>query len=204
VAADHQGTQAIGGAEPQNRSEEDVRGYRMPSRSSTVMADLAVTPDTLRRLHALAQRAAGDAGEWKRVGNDIIEWTPTRRPSCVPSGQGGRRTGSGQCAVTAYRGAVAQARAPHLVLVAGLVLDFLCIHPFRDGNGRVARLGARPAGRNSKRSTKSSAYRSRRCARLSTSESSRARVTSARPPRTAGVRRHRAWLVSCDPVGLGA
>ena len=39
-----------------------------------------------------------------------------------------------------YRDAVAQARAPHLVLVAALVLDFLCIHPFRDGNGRVSRL----------------------------------------------------------------
>jgi len=40
----------------------------------------------------------------------------------------------------AYRDAVAQDRAPALVLVAALVLDFLCIHPFRDGNGRVGRL----------------------------------------------------------------
>jgi Fic family protein len=29
---------------------------------------------------------------------------------------------------------------PALIAVAGLVLDFLCIHPFRDGNGRVSRL----------------------------------------------------------------
>ena len=27
-----------------------------------------------------------------------------------------------------------------LVLAAALNLDFLCIHPFRDGNGRVSRL----------------------------------------------------------------
>src|SRR5438128_3633394 len=29
---------------------------------------------------------------------------------------------------------------PALVAAACLVLDFLCIHPFRDGNGRVSRL----------------------------------------------------------------
>jgi Fic family protein len=31
-------------------------------------------------------------------------------------------------------------RVPGLLLVATFVLDFLCIHPFRDGNGRVSRL----------------------------------------------------------------
>jgi Fic family protein len=30
--------------------------------------------------------------------------------------------------------------APSLVLVAAWNLDFLCIHPFRDGNGRISRL----------------------------------------------------------------
>jgi Fic family protein len=29
---------------------------------------------------------------------------------------------------------------PSLYAIACLILDFLCIHPFRDGNGRVARL----------------------------------------------------------------
>src|SRR3990172_3166416 len=39
-----------------------------------------------------------------------------------------------------YRQVIAQGGAPPLVAVAGLVLDFLCVHPFRDGNGRVVRL----------------------------------------------------------------
>ena len=40
----------------------------------------------------------------------------------------------------AYRHALDQERVPPLLAVAALVLDFLCIHPFRDGNGRVSRL----------------------------------------------------------------
>lgn len=39
-----------------------------------------------------------------------------------------------------YRHAIDQEKVPPLLAVACLVLDFLCIHPFRDGNGRVARL----------------------------------------------------------------
>jgi Fic family protein len=40
----------------------------------------------------------------------------------------------------AYRTTIDQSLAPPLVAVAALILDFLCIHPFRDGNGRVSRL----------------------------------------------------------------
>jgi Fic family protein len=39
-----------------------------------------------------------------------------------------------------YRHALNQSLAPPLVAVAALVFDFLCIHPFRDGNGRISRL----------------------------------------------------------------
>ena len=39
-----------------------------------------------------------------------------------------------------YRYALDQDNIPPLIAIAALALDFLCIHPFRDGNGRVARL----------------------------------------------------------------
>lgn len=42
--------------------------------------------------------------------------------------------------VARYEQAVADPQLPRLLLVAALVLDVLAIHPFRDGNGRIARL----------------------------------------------------------------
>jgi Fic family protein len=42
--------------------------------------------------------------------------------------------------VAHYRGAIDARLAEPLVLLPLSVLDFLCIHPFADGNGRVSRL----------------------------------------------------------------
>ena len=39
-----------------------------------------------------------------------------------------------------FREAVDEKRIPTLLLIATFVFDFLCVHPFRDGNGRVSRL----------------------------------------------------------------
>ena len=39
-----------------------------------------------------------------------------------------------------YQRALNQENIPPLIAIAALILDFLCIHPFRDGNGRVSRL----------------------------------------------------------------
>jgi len=35
---------------------------------------------------------------------------------------------------------ISEAKVPPLIALAAFNLDFLCIHPFRDGNGRVSRL----------------------------------------------------------------
>ena len=42
--------------------------------------------------------------------------------------------------VDLYDEAIKERKVPHIVLLAAFNLDFLCIHPFRDGNGRVSRL----------------------------------------------------------------
>jgi Fic family protein len=39
-----------------------------------------------------------------------------------------------------YQQFIEDATTPPIMLVATFIFDFLCIHPFRDGNGRVSRL----------------------------------------------------------------
>lgn len=41
---------------------------------------------------------------------------------------------------TNYTKLIEQQQQHELILIAAFILDFLCIHPFRDGNGRMARL----------------------------------------------------------------
>jgi Fic family protein len=133
----------LGGARARNRSEEEIVGYRMAL--NWVHAHhrrIQITPETILRLHALAQGGtSGDAGEWKKLPNDIIEIFPDGRrevrfhpltPARVPAAMEELCRG--------YRHGMDQLKITPLLASACLVLDFLCIHPFRDGNGRVSRL----------------------------------------------------------------
>ena len=127
---------------PQNRSEREVQGYRQAlSEIHSRHADLAITPDTIRRLHALCQPASGDAGQFKRVDNDIVRLLPGEAPTvlfrCVTADE---TPGAVAELCLRYRQAFEDHGVPPLIAVVALVLDFLCIHPFRDGNGRVSRL----------------------------------------------------------------
>lgn len=129
-------------ARPRDRSEEEIRGYRraldlIHSRAQ----DLAITPDLLQRLHATIQEGSGDAGQWKRVDNEIIELREGAPPLVRFRPVGVAETPAAvEELCLLYRHAVNQSLAPPLVTIAALVFDFLCIHPFRDGNGRISRL----------------------------------------------------------------
>lgn len=133
----------LGNSRPRDRSEEEIVGYRKAlSRVHASHAKIGIEPDTFRRLHALAQGAtSGDAGQWKQTQNEIIEVDPSGRrvvrfrpvePTEVPVAMDELCVGC--------RHSLEQLRVTPLLATACLVLDFLCIHPFRDGNGRVARL----------------------------------------------------------------
>jgi len=133
----------LGNARPRDRSEEEIVGYRRAlSWVHTNHEKIPIEPETFQRLHALAQGGtSGDAGRWKQAPNEIIQVHPDGRrearfrplePAQVPSAV--------EELCIAYRHSLDQLKVTPLLAVAGLVLDFLCIHPFRDGNGRVARL----------------------------------------------------------------
>ncbi|MBM4287472.1 MAG: Fic family protein [Deltaproteobacteria bacterium] len=133
----------LGQARPRDRSEEEIVGYRLALNwIHTDYRRIPITPETCLLLHALAQGGtSGDAGQWKTRPNDIIEILPDGRrqvrfqplpPEQVPEAMAELCQGYGH--------ALDQWQIPPLLASACLILDFLCIHPFRDGNGRVSRL----------------------------------------------------------------
>lgn len=129
-------------ARPKDRSEQDIVGYRRALNLIHTKAEaLPITPDLFRRLHGLCQEGSGDAGQFKKLDNEVIELRPGAAPlvrfKCV-SAQATPAAVDELCLV--YRHAIDQDHIPPLVAIGALVLDFLCIHPFRDGNGRVSRL----------------------------------------------------------------
>ena len=133
----------IGDAPPRDRPEEEIVGYRRAlDWIHTQRSAIEMSPDTCLKLHAFAQGAtAGDAGVWKTRANDIIEIFPDGRrevrfrplaPALVPRAM--------EEMFLAHNHLLDQRLVTPLVALAALILDFTCIHPFRDGNGRVSRL----------------------------------------------------------------
>jgi Fic family protein len=128
---------------PANRSEEEIAGYRAVLDTINSNAEhIPFRPSVVEQLHRdLYQFTKAPAGRWKHVENSIEEITP-----------GGIKVLRFQT-VSAIetpaameelhdRFAMALASGEHhlLLLVGCYVFDFLAIHPFRDGNGRISRL----------------------------------------------------------------
>lgn len=96
----------------------------------------------LQQLHTVLYRyLPQDGGRWKATNNDIVErhLDGSTRVRFRPIAAHLTPIAITEM-ITQYRRAVDQNLADPLVLVPLVVLDFLCIHPFSDGNGRVARL----------------------------------------------------------------
>jgi Fic family protein len=132
----------IGRSKPNDRSEDEVAGYRNAiDLIHKKHGSLDISPQTIRQLHRLSHAGTGDAGQWKKKDNEIIRKNQNGaieiifRPVCASSTPEAVKQLS-----LAYKHSVEQSRYPGLHAVACLILDFLCIHPFGDGNGRVSRL----------------------------------------------------------------
>lgn len=143
VAPDRLRPLVIGKARPRDRSEEELSGYRAALEwIFTRKQRLPITPDVLLRLHRLAQGGSpGDAGQWKSRDNEIIEILPNgeRRVRFRPVTA--RKTPAAmESLCRGYRAACDEEEVPPLLVIATFIFDLLCVHPFRDGNGRVSRL----------------------------------------------------------------
>lgn len=125
-----------------DRNEEEVRGYRKALELlHTKSNSLAVSEDTIRELHRLTRGSIGDAGEYKSRDSDIIERYPDGRVrtrfKTVSADETPRYM---KMLVKAWQECINERWTHPLIAMASFNLDFLCVHPFRDGNGRVSRL----------------------------------------------------------------
>ena len=135
-------TVVLGKSLLQDRDEREVRGYRDALRLIHQQgAKLAVSERIILRLHRVSRANIGDAGKYKQKDSDIIETYPDGRVRVRFKTVSARKTpASMRNLLEAWQHCLEEHRIHPLIAMAAMNLDFLCIHPFRDGNGRVSRL----------------------------------------------------------------
>lgn len=131
-------------AEPRNRSEQEIAGYREVLATNHESYEYIVPRPNLilqlhRDLYSYSQSAVG--GSYKNADNVIAETDEEGRQKTrfipVPAFQ------TAEAMEEMCRAFLEAWEADHmdkLLLIPMFILDFLCIHPFNDGNGRMSRL----------------------------------------------------------------
>jgi Fic family protein len=142
IDKDRVGTVIFGKPILRDRNEEEVRGYREALRLIHLdAARLRIVEETILALHKLTKGDIWDAGQYKERNGDIIEryadGASRIRFKTVPAVEA--RTFTHEL-LQIWEDILQDPPAHPLIVIAGFNLDFLCIHPFRDGNGRVSRL----------------------------------------------------------------
>ena len=129
---------------PRNRNEEEILGYR--NALNIVHENYEAIPvqsNYILQLHGemLKHTAFSYAGKYKTTPNEIdmvLEngekvvlfkpLEPYETPDAV------------ECLCAEYNNAILEGIVDPLIIIPTFILDFLCIHPFNDGNGRMSRL----------------------------------------------------------------
>lgn len=128
---------------PANRSEREIAGYRDALNLIHEAArEMQFSANVVLQLHTVLHRFLPEGGgKWKMTSNEIVERNPDgllRRVRFKPVAPVMTKQAM-EDLVVGYGRAIDANREP-LLIVPLAILDFLCIHPFGDGNGRMARL----------------------------------------------------------------
>lgn len=131
-------------AEPRNRSEQEIAGYREVLATIHENYDhISPRPNILLQLHRdlyhFSESSIG--GSYKKSDNIIteIELDGKEKIRFVPI-PAYQAPDAMQCLCDAFLKAWEDDGFDKLLLIPMFILDFLCIHPFHDGNGRMSRL----------------------------------------------------------------
>lgn len=129
---------------PNTRDEQEIAGYR--DVLATIHESYEFIPpksNTILQLHKDLYKFSGLSigGNYKNVDNIITEedseGNKTIRFQPVAAWE---TLESMEQLCKAYNDMIAESKADPLLVIPVFILDFLCIHPFNDGNGRMSRL----------------------------------------------------------------
>ena len=131
-------------AEPRNRSEQEIAGYREVLATIHESYEyIQLLPNIILQLHrdlySYSQKNVG--GTYKNVDNVITETDSQGRQKTrfipVPAFQTPEAV---ENLCSSFIDAWNKDQIDKMILIPMFILDFLCIHPFNDGNGRMSRL----------------------------------------------------------------
>jgi len=129
---------------PQNRSEEEIAGYRkvldtIHSSAAAIPFRRSIVEQFHRDLYSLTEtpggrfkRSQNEVARFDRAGNKVAVIFEGATPFETPMAMDELHE--------RFDRVVKERRYPRLLLVGAYVFDFLMIHPFDDGNGRMSRL----------------------------------------------------------------
>lgn len=129
---------------PKGRSEREIAGYRDVLNTVHENYDyIPVRPGMILQLHRDLYKFSNSAigGNFKNSDNIIAEELPdgTKRVRFQPV-PAWETTEAMDALCNALQEASTDPELDPLLLMPMFILDFLCIHPFNDGNGRMSRL----------------------------------------------------------------
>ena len=130
--------------EPKNRSEAEIAGYReVLATIHDSYEYISIRPNNILQLHRdLYSFSSSDTGgRFKNTDNVIAESSKDGQQRVrfipVPVFQTPEAM---ENLCDEFNNAITRSEYDPLLLIPMFILDFLCIHPFNDGNGRMSRL----------------------------------------------------------------
>ncbi len=128
---------------PRDRSEQEIAGYRDVLSLIHESHDyIQPKPNMILQLHKMLYKYGGaEGGEYKFNDNEIQEedekGNKRIRFKPVPAWE---TPDAMDKLCRAFDEAAADPEIDQLIIIPMFILDYLCIHPFSDGNGRMSRL----------------------------------------------------------------
>lgn len=129
---------------PRNRDEKEIMGYRdVLNVIHGSYEYIPISTSYILQMHKMLMHYSetGIGGHFKNVQNYISAYYPDGTSNVLFTPLSPVETPIAmETLCKAFNTAVERGKIDSLLLIINFITDFLCIHPFNDGNGRISRL----------------------------------------------------------------